>query len=336
MMEIKPSPSGGNRLYLWPGQYVPIIDRTFELPADDTFDEIFIFDTLGGFDANLRNEVLDGLIDYYKVTKQIVWHNVIDDRLKPLYPNVKFSASWQTSAMFEKIKPLEKYIDPTFEHFICSFNGSTPQCGRRLFMNALRNFGYFNPETVSKNHTYTRDIVHGDVGRYAPDVYLNYFIGADSTFEESTNSFDFTRFKHNSNIERLTPIITSSFVHVVGESYAESYYPFITEKFLYSIVCHGLFVANAQPLWHQHLRDYYGFKLYDNIFDYSFDSQPNPVYRTIELLSMLSKFQNLDFDNRRDLYLTELDNINYNFHHFKSGDYKKYIATYDEVHTQGE
>jgi hypothetical protein len=101
-----------------------------------------------------------------------------------------------------------------------------------------------------------------------------------------------------------------------------SYYPFVTEKFLYSVVTRGLFIANAQPNWHSHVEKYYGFKLYDKIFDYSFDGIENPIERMIRLMEMVSKFSNLSVDDWNDLYLMESDTIEYNYDHYFS---KKYL-----------
>jgi hypothetical protein len=102
---------------------------------------------------------------------------------------------------------------------------------------------------------------------------------------------------------------------------ATSYYPLISEKCFYSIVTRGLFLSYAQPNWHAHLENYYGFRLYKNLFDYRFDTIKNPVERLIELLSMISKFQKLSVTDWQDLYELEKENIEYNYDHYFSGKY---------------
>jgi hypothetical protein len=104
---------------------------------------------------------------------------------------------------------------------------------------------------------------------------------------------------------------------------ATSYYPFVTEKFLYSVVTRGLFLAYAQPGWHAHLEKYYGFKRYTKLFDYRFDLIQNPVERLVELMSMISKFSVLSVHDWHDLYLIEQDTIEYNYNHYYSKDYLK-------------
>ena len=119
--------------------------------------------------------------------------------------------------------------------------------------------------------------------------------------------------------------MTQSFVHVVSETLSTSYYPLITEKCFYSIATRGLFLSYAQPNWHEHLENYYGFRLYKNLFDYRFDSIKNPVERLVELLTMISKFQKLSTHDWTDLYELEKENIEYNYDHYFSGTYYDYF-----------
>jgi hypothetical protein len=100
-----------------------------------------------------------------------------------------------------------------------------------------------------------------------------------------------------------------------------SYYPFVTEKFLYSVVTRGLFLSYAQPGWHNHLENYYGFKKYDKIFDYSFDTVECPIDRLLTLMSILSKFSILSKADLHDLYLMEHDTIEYNYNNYFSNAY---------------
>jgi hypothetical protein len=110
---------------------------------------------------------------------------------------------------------------------------------------------------------------------------------------------------------------------------AASYYPFVTEKFLYSVVTRGLFLSYAQPGWHAHLEKYYGFKPYTKLFDYRFDTIENPVERLVELMTMISKFSVLSSDDWKDLYLLEQDSIEYNYNHYFSGDYLNCLKQYE-------
>jgi hypothetical protein len=95
---------------------------------------------------------------------------------------------------------------------------------------------------------------------------------------------------------------------------------------MFSVATRGLFLAYAQPGWHQHVEQYFGFKRYTRLFDYQFDEVKNPVTRLIDLLSMISKFEHLSTDDWYDLYQLESDTIEYNYEHFRSGNWIKHLA----------
>jgi hypothetical protein len=212
-----------------------------------------------------------------------------------------------------------------YKNFICSFNGSG-HVSRHLLSSIIENQGFFNSDYSSKNFKASNDQVLGhlnnlDLTEDEVELYDKFFKNTDE-FNDTVYSFGHVRFDHGNNIYNLESKLTQSFVHIVSETMATSYYPFVTEKFLYSIVTRGLFVAYAQPGWHTYIEKYYGFKLYDKIFDYSFDSIQNPVKRLIKLMEMISKFSKLSIDDWRDLYFVlEKDTIEYNYNHFFSGDY---------------
>jgi len=46
---------------------------------------------------------------------------------------------------------------------------------------------------------------------------------------------------------------------------------------------------------------------------------------------MISKFKSLSSDDWRDLYLIELDTIEYNYDHYFSGNYLKFLEKYSNV-----
>jgi hypothetical protein len=203
---------------------------------------------------------------------------------------------------------------------------------RRLLVSILKRFGYFNTNYCSKNFSYSTNVLDGHVTDYVDDnsFYRKFFISPLSEeFFQKINSFGHVRYDHKNNIYNLENIITKSFLHIVSETIATSYYPFVTEKFLYSVVTRGLFLAYAHPGWHDHLEKYYGFKRYTKLFDYRFDAIENPVERLIELMSIISKFSKLSSDDWRDLYLLQQDEIEYNYNHYFSGDYLKHLKQYE-------
>lgn len=294
---------------------------------------IAIPDHLGGFDCNYYSSVLADIVMYADELKikNIATEYIFDDKIKKQYPDITFSydqslfggINWQT---------LTKYnIHPeiNFKNFICSFNGS-PHVSRKFLVAILKKFGWFNPLYCSKNFSYTSDILDGHIHDYVKDqhtFYNKFFLeNTGETFGQIINSFGHVRFNHAKNIYNLENKLTESFLHIVSETMATSYVPFHTEKFLYSVITRGLFLAYAQPGWHAHLEKYYGFKRYTKLFDYRFDAIQNPVERLVELMTMISKFSILSTDNWRDLYEMEIDTIEFNYNHYFSGDYIKHCT----------
>lgn len=298
-------------------------------------------DHMGGFNSNLHNNILDG-IDSVSETI-VVTEYILDQIVKNNYRNIKF----QFNLNFKQrlFDTLSGYVNSNsakinYKNFVCSFNGS-PHVSRELLVSALHKFGYFNSAYCSKNFISSIDVIDGHISHYVLDndrLYRKFFINNDSNkFLQTVNSFDRSHFNddfktifdHQSNVYNLESKLAESFLHIVSETVATSYYPFVTEKFLYSVVTRGLFLAYAQPGWHKHIEKYYGFKLYTKLFDYTFDSIYNPVKRLVELMTMISKFHKLTYDELYDLYLMELDTINYNYDHYYSKEYLKNLQYYE-------
>lgn len=287
-------------------------------------------DHLGGFSKDLNNLIISDLPTHQTDVKT---EYVISTEIKEKYPHINFSFDYDT-----KEKILGGFIGYTihpeinYKNFICSFNGSS-HVSRKLLVSCLHKFGWDNKKYCSKNFSFSTDIIDGHIKDYVEDnnaLYQKFFISKDSEdFFQSINSFGHMRFNHAQNIYNLETKLTESFLHIVSETMATSYYPFVTEKFLYSVVTRGLFLAYAQPGWHAHLEKYYGFKQYTKLFDYRFDSIENPVERLVELMSMISKFSILSSDDWRDLYLLEQDTIEYNYDHYFSRRYLDTLKLYE-------
>jgi len=296
--------------------------------------EVIVIDHLGGFNKNYQNVLLNQ-ISKSTFGGQIITEYIFDNKIKNNYPTCNFLYSKDLWRKYNFIDDFLNYnIHPQidYKNFICSFNGGA-HVSRQLLSSILNNQKYFDPEYTSKNFAYNDDYITGhlknlDLSDSEIVLYLKFFTNNDE-FNNSVYSFGHIRYEHNKNIYNLEHKLTQSFLHIVSETMATSYYPFITEKFLYSIVTRGLFLAYAQPGWHKHLQKYYGFKLYDKIFDYSFDDIENPVKRLIQLVETISKFSKLSSDAWRDLYLMEQDTIEYNYEHYFSGSYLKHLAQFE-------
>jgi len=307
-----------------------------EISCNDLPCNITLQDHLWGFDKNFYNDTLgrlDNLNKFFKIT----YHQILSDEIKNCYKNIeiKFSADLQDKLNLDGMLSYNGRSKVNFKNFICCFNGSN-HVSRQLLSSILENQGHFDPHYSSKNFATSNDKITGhlnslDLTEEEVELYDKFFKTTEK-FNESVYSFGYNGSHHNSNIYNLESKLTQSFVNIVSETIATSYYPFVTEKFLYSIVTKGLFLAYAQPGWHQHLRKYYGFKLYNKIFDYTFDSIQNPVKRLVKLIEMISKFAKLSTTDWRDMYyILEKDTIEYNYNHYFSKDYLKHMKQFDNI-----
>lgn len=295
---------------------------------EEPIDKIMCLDHLGGFNPTLDNDILDKIAGLARDSgHSIELHNsyVFTDQMQKKYPEIKFK--FDAFYGFYAFKDYNVHPSRTFSNFLSSFNGSA-HVSRKLLVAVLDRFGWFDTDTCSKNFQFTVDSLDGHLYDYldpnAHRFYRPFFIGDHSHgFFDTITSFGHDRCDHARNIHKLEHGLTKSFLNIVSETLATSYYPFFTEKFLYSVVTRGLFLGYAQPGWHNHIEKYVGFRRFDKIFDYRFDTIKNPIERLVELMSMIAKFSVLSTSDWRDLYEMEIDTIEYNYDHYFSGRYLK-------------
>jgi hypothetical protein len=300
-------------------------------------DNLSLEDHLNGFDQQLYNPVLKHL-DNYCVTRgtklTVNYHQILESHVQTFYPNLsfKFNLARAKGLVWGSLVNYNQHPDIQYKNFLCSFNG-TDHVGRKLLVAIINQFGYYNTEYCSKNFAFDKNTIDGHISDYVLDqdiLYRKFFISDRSNeFFNTINSFGHIRFNHSRNIYNLEHKLTQSFLHLVSETMATSYVPFVTEKFLYSVVTRGLFLSYAQPGWHAHVEKYYGFKRYTKLFDYHFDSIQNPVMRLVELITMISKFSKLSTHDWHDLSLLETDTIEYNYNHYFSGNYLTKLKQYE-------
>jgi hypothetical protein len=307
-------------------------DQDKNLTALNNFvgNEIHLTDHVGEFDINFRTELLEKLnIHPTTVWSQFIFNEVI----KQNYPNLnfKFDLNFPYSSTELTNKLIDCYYissNKNFKNFICSFNG-TNSVAKQFLTAALYKWNWFSNNYCSKNFSYSKIGLDGNILNITEenDRLYRKFILTDGfkaeNFYNSIVGFDYKSHDHKHNINILSDKINSSFIQLVSETMATSHFPFVTEKFTYPIVCKSLWVAYAPPGYHDYLEKYYGFKKYNNLFDYKFDSITNPIIRLIEILTMLSKFEKLSEFDWHDLYLMEFDTVQYNYNHYFS---KKFIT----------
>ena len=285
-------------------------------------EQITLDDHIGGFTAEYKNSILD-YVDLVAANDNriitVIWSQIVKDNVRKNYKNLNFMYNWdfQYKIGFQYFENFNVSRQIDFKNFVISLNYSN-HISRQLLVAALHKQGWFNAAYSSKHFEYANDNIDGlitDILDERADFYRHFFV-SDDNFCSFTNSIIPSAYRHDQNIFYLDKKLQQSFVHLISETMATSYQPFITEKFLYSVSTKGLYLAYAQPGWHNHLEVQYGFKPYSKIFDYNFDQIQNSVERLVKLIEMLGKFSNLSKADWHDLYLLELDTIDYNYDHY--------------------
>ena len=293
-------------------------------------DEFTVVDHLFGFDENLQNTVLDSFValaQRYQTKITVNLSYFIDDALKQAYPELNLQFGINSCPRVHHLRDYNTHPAIDFKNFVCSFNAGI-HVSRQLLVSALDKFQMVDTNYFTKNFSFTLDELDGNLSELSGDrfnFYRKFFVDPDRAdfYQHTIGQAGDRSYNHMKNIPVLENMLTQSFIHVVSETMATSYYPIISEKCFYSIVTRGLLLSYAQPHWHTHLEKYYGFQLYKNVFDYQFDTIANPVERCITLLTMISKFQKLSIADWYDLYELEKENIEYNYDHYRSGQYMK-------------
>jgi len=304
-------------------------------PITNKISHVVLPDHLGGFDQLMNCSVLDTINQLASgKTITVDTEYIFDQDVRDRYPNLnlRFSAELHNNLVLSHFLEYTEHPVNQFENFLCTFNGSA-HVSRKLLVSILYTLGIFDTKFCSKNFKTTADVVDGHIFDYVSDqsrLYRKFFLNSDiDQFLQAEYSFDYQRYNHKQNIRTLENQLTRSFVHLISDTMATSYYPFYGEKFLYSVVTRGLFVSYAQPRWHHHLEMHYGFKKYSKVFNYHFDQIINPIERLVELVSMLLKFKSLTPGDWHDLYSMEAETIEFNYDHYYSGNYLTNLAQYE-------
>lgn len=292
----------------------------------ETYDKINLIDHLNGIEKSGKNQILR-LIDTIssQKSKKITvyaaasYYKFCGHDIQSLYPNLNFIDNFMLQT-YRYVSPLFNFnmhspID--IKNFLISLNGS-PHISRKLLVSALYKMNMFNPKYSTKNFKYTQDELDGHIQELCEDsesFYTIFFSYSDIFFNNSIYTDNYTRYEHEKNIKYLSQKFSESFVHLVSETMATND-ACISEKSFYSIVNRGLFVIYGGVNTNKFMSAAFGFKPYNNIFDYSFDAIENPLDRLIALLTMLKKFSDLSLDDWNNLYLLEQDNIEYNYENF--------------------
>lgn len=259
-------------------------------------DRIVVFNELE-WDSWHLNEEYAELFNKYNVELLLVLGSYESDWYKPKIKRFNkiqlihwptFWANW-TLMCSGLLKLDREYIDFKY-HFICLNNKNhVHRCALidQLARNNLLDRG------IVTWHRFPRE--ESSLHKYKFQYYDDSLRFIDDNFHTILDSFLIPEQYHQ------------SLLHVIGE--ATNDVSFLTEKIWLPILFKKPFVVMSIQGFHKHLTDL-GFKLYDEIIDYSFDSEPDLDKRAYCISENVKRIceQNID-----DLYLLIKDKTLYNY-----------------------
>jgi hypothetical protein len=178
-------------------------------------------------------------------------------------------------AMVESVIPLyenKNYKTLVWDRVYCSYMYRPSESRGRLIdmliENSLLEHGY-----VTYHNTSVK--THDD---------FTYYRKTPLTFEQESYT--------KSSVDHFTDpyLYRNSFIDIVAEASFEPGNCFLTEKTIRAVCHEKPFVTIGSPGFHtEYLKNYFNFKLYDEIIDYSFDTEPNLQKRINGIISNLKK-----------------------------------------------
>ena len=288
--------------------------------------DLYIADHLGGFRKG-RCEFLDNLYREHGNRWNIVTEYIDIPYKQDFFKNLEFHYMHDWSHAKDKLYPM---APNSVQHFVSCFNGSE-NIGRTMTVAfLLKNYMWeymWEKEVCSCNYMFQAVKVDGFIKQQVKNekIVRKFFI-TQGVWEP--RGFDYQPYNHSHNVDILVHKIQTTFLQLVTETVPDSDIPFVTEKFVYPVLSRRPFIAIAQPGWHKFLSDVMGFKLYDEIFDYSFDSEINPVKRWMGVYTQLIKLHTLPADDWIDILFEIKDKIDYNVDHYKSDNFMQEAINY--------
>lgn len=289
-----------------------------------------VCDHMHGFTKDYTNHYLDKLVEPCKVYSLFVMPHVV----KINYPHIEFINAGIGSyvRLTHNLDNLQDHDTNKCTTFLSCFNNND-HVGRQFLCSHLYKQGWWNIETCTKNFTYSFETLDGNLGKWSKNERLDRKFIVDT----SDNAINFYKTLYQfgtgdpngstptANYTYLKSGMEKAFLHLVSETIPTSYVPVLTEKCITPMLSKTMWIAYGPLGYHKMLVDIYGFKLYNSIFDYTFDTLANPVERLLSLTKMLSVFSQLNKDDWFDLYHMEKETAEFNKDHFLSRAYLKNV-----------
>ena len=248
----------------------------------------------GGYETKIHNELLNEM--NLKRFKVLYWPTyLIEHTCQQL--NAEYAEGMDLG--FNQDYNVENWnevvINKNFEKLYIHFNGK-PRIHRLMVMDLLVKQDLFDLGDNSWNFMgCLSDIVSRD--KYIPQYWKEEIINLDNyTSNTKTHRDEFSDKILNPNC----------LFNLVGETSMDV--PYVTEKIFRCLFIKQPFIAYGAKRINKEILNY-GFKLFDNIIDYSFDDIDEPIERFDKMLQELKKFKDLDYN---ELYNKMEDVMDYN------------------------
>lgn len=257
----------------------------------------FIYNHLSEFFHPFTNDEIIYLNDILKKNNSIFYTMVSCDRIEEKYSNfnllyfptflLKKSYFDSNNQAFLKIKNYEEKFDSLF-----LFLNSNPRPHRYMAMDYLSKYNLLERGNFSWLKKY-----------YYTDYKLKYW-------KECITTIDYNDVDDSSHIETFwNPVLFKNpFIKLVGETLYHDETFYLTEKTSMPILLGQPFLTISTLFFYKNLKKM-GFKLYDEIFDYSFDNEINHEKRINMIIENIDKIKN---KNLNELYIKIKNKVKYN------------------------
>ena len=303
---------------------------------------------------DFAKDVVDIFVEDCYLDFELLWQKARQ------FPNTKFNITWHHVYYGEtpdnvkivcditKHKSIYKYynklksnsFEKNIKHTVSTFNGSTHPT-RTILCILLLKHDLWRNKFCKKAFTENLGVISRilsveDQKKFAHGLTQKQI----KTFLRTSNSIDYnqnTRHQPDTNFAILKPLMDQTLINISTPAPNGGKYdtPCPDEKLILPIAAKSIWISFACSGYHQHVKQFYGFKLFENIFDYAFDNVSDVYTRLEKMMSQIVDIHKLPNKQKQQLHDENLDIIEYNYNHLVSGSwidhfhnaYKKYSLT---------
>lgn len=272
------------------------------LMNQEEFNYLSFSNNKANFDfESLIDFVNDNKIDLYIINNHRVGEPVLHDITNNRYERIKDIIPWETYFFIKTYVEIKKFNVQDFylnsadeiKHTFVYLN-NRPHPHRCILTDLLAKYDLIEKQAVSWNILSAEYNLHKKFNfRYWEETKLH----LSDDYSKTTNH------------SILPTEYYSSFIQVINESTLTKY--FLTEKTAVPLLTKKPFIIFNKKNYNNWLKEL-GFCLYDEIFDYSFDSIDDDLIRFEEGIKNLVRLNNMSREEQLSLYKTLLPKLEIN------------------------